>query len=178
MRPLYALIFALSFLFTSCDKDLSYEGGHVPPVEEPPVVIPPPLTTEEELKQLFADYQFQLRAFYSDTPIDFNPNDGDPTPETDFWNYVPAYLKDDSNKFDENGGLSIVQNTNKKPGLTAETLTRSYSISQDANGYYIMFLDANYDPLQYRIAETGTDYFILSVAGPNGSTLFSRFEKI
>lgn len=178
MRPLYTLIFASTLLFISCDKDLSYEGGYIPPVVEPPVVVPPVLTTGEKLQELFADYEFQLRAFYSDIPINFNPSDPNGVPETDLFHYVPAYLKDDANTFTENGEVIIEQNAAKKPGLPAATLTRAYSIGEDTNGYFIVFLDASYNPLQYRIAEVGEDYFILSVDGGNGATLYSRFEKL
>lgn len=179
MRPLYTLIFASTLLFISCDKDRSYEGGYIPPTEPPvvvPPVVPPVLTNEEKLKELFADYEFQLRAFYSDIPINFNDPNG--TPETDLFHYVPSYLKDDANTFTENGEVIIEQNTVKRPGQPDATLTKHYTIGEDANGYFIDFLDATYNPLQYRIAEVGEDYFILSVDGPDGSTLFSRFEKI
>ncbi len=177
MRPLYTLITSFTLLFISCEKDLSYEGGYVPPTE-PPVVAPPVLTEEDHLRELFTENKFQLRAFYSDIPIHFDPTNPDADPETDLWLYVAPYLKDDANIFTENGEVKIEQNSVKKAGLPDEVLIKDYSIGEDSTGFYIMFLDAEYNPFQYRITEVGEDYFILSVNWAQGAVLYSRFEKL
>jgi hypothetical protein len=185
MKPLYALLipFALTFL-ASCDKDYSYEGGFKPttPVKptEPPVIIdtpPPPMSDAERLKALLLSGNFQLKAFYSDIPIDQNTTDNEVKQETDLWPYVAPWLVDDVDAFTENT-VTITQNSVKRPLLADPTVIRNYSINTDEDRLYIIFLDYLYDPLTYRVHEIGEDYFILAVPGPQSSTLYSRFERV
>ena len=186
MRSFYALLFpVVMLLFVSCEKELSYEGGFVPPPPPPPTVTPPieeppvELTDEEKFKQVLADNKFQLRAFYSDIPVDYNERDSQVKQETDLWPYVAPYLKDDVNTFSgSDDNVTIEQNAKKRPGLTDSLITRQYSLGSDDDGMYMIFLDYEYNPLQYRVHETGDDYFILSIKWNQGATLFSRFEKI
>ncbi len=181
MRPLYTLLTVLAFVFTSCNKDLSYEGGYIPPVEppvvEPPVVEPPVLSDFDHFKQLILDFDFQLRDFYSNIPIDFIEDDNQNLSETNLWHYVPDYLKDDINSFDEAGIATINQFSIKKPGIDEDIFTRTYSIEEIGNNVFITFLDADYTALQYKVSEIGSDYFILSIEWSQGATLHSRFEK-
>jgi hypothetical protein len=182
MRSFYALLIPVAlFVLTSCEKELSYEGGLVPPPPTVPPPVPPPAepTEEEKFATLLADNKFQLRAFYSNIPIDYNEGDAEIKQETDLWNYVAPYLKDDVNTFSgSSDDVTIEQNERKRPGLADSLLTRQYTIGTDEEGMYIIFLDYQYNPLQYRVHEFGEDYFILSIAGSQGATLFSRFEMI
>lgn len=182
MRPFYTLLMLLAVVFVSCNKDLSYEGGYIPPVEppvvEPPVEEPPVLSDSDNFKQFLVDFNFQLRDFYSDIAIDFNEEDNQTLSETDLWHYVPQYLRDDVNDFDEDGTVSINQHQVKKPGFDDDMLIRSYSVGEDENGVFITFLDSDYNPLSYRVAEIGEDYFILSIEWTQGAVLYSRFEKV
>lgn len=182
MRSFYALLIPIALLFlTSCEKELSYEGGFVPtpPPVVPPVIPPVELTEEEKFKQMLADEKFQLRAFYSDIPVDYKERDAQVKQETDLWIYVAEYLKDDVNTFSgSSDDVTIEQNQKKKPGLADSLLTRQYTIGTDDDGLYMMFLDYEYKPLQYHVHEMGDDYFILSIKWNQGATLFSRFEKV
>ncbi|MBO9571268.1 MAG: hypothetical protein J7497_03545 [Chitinophagaceae bacterium] len=178
MRPFYTLLLPFTLLFVSCEKDYSYEGGTPIPPVTPPVVVPPVVSEIDQFKQILTDNKFQLRAFYSDIPIDFNPDDNQVNLETDLWQHVAFYLKDDVNTFYENGEVKIEQNHYKRPGLDDAELTRQYAITEDSDGLILMFLDATYNPLQYRIAEVGDNYFILSVEWTPGVTVYSRFEAV
>lgn len=179
MRSFYALLIPVAlFVLTSCEKELSYEGGLVPPPTTPPVTPPVELTDEEKFKQVLTENKFQLRAFYSDVAIDYNEDDSQVLHETDLWRYVASYLKDDVNTFFANGELTIQQNEKKKPGLADSLVTRQYSIGTDSGGMYMIFLDYAYEPLKYQVYEVADDYFILAIKWTQGATLFSRFEKV
>ncbi len=177
MRPFYTLLMLLAVVVVSCNKDLSYEGGYIPPVE-PPVEEPPVLSDSDDFKEFLIRFNFQLRDFYSDIAIDFNEEDNQTLSEINLWHYVPQYLRDDINSFEEDGTVIIDQHLVKKSGFDDDILIRSYSIGEDANGVFIVFLDSDYNPLSYRVAEIGEDYFILSVEWTQGATLYSRFEII
>lgn len=181
MRPFYALFVPIAlFMLTSCEKELSYEGGAIPPPPTVPPVIPPvELTEEEKFQQVLADGKFQLRAFYSDVPVDYNEDDAEVRQETDLWRYVAPYLKDDVNTFSgSTDDVTIQQNEKKKPGLADTLITRQYSIGTDADGLYMNFLDYEYNPFRYRVEESGADYFILYIEWNQGARLYSRFERI
>src|SRR5687768_8705475 len=92
--PLYLVVMAL--LFTGCKKELSLEG------QEPPVQQIP---------------KFQLKAFYSDIPVDFDESDEEVKLETDLWAYVYDYIKDDINVFHADSTVEVHQQEKKMPGL-------------------------------------------------------------
>ncbi len=171
------VFFFLSILVSNCGKELSLElYAPPPPVTPGPPPDPEPLTAED-LKNMLIDGRFQLRAFYSDIPVDYNTSDAEVIEETDLWEYVIYYLKDDINLFHE-GEVLIEQHTNKAPGQSADTLTRTYLVEENADGIFMTFLDYQYNPLVYRVYEFADDYFILSVEWEQGATLFSRFELV
>lgn len=175
MKPVYALSLSLALLlFASCNKDLSYEGGAVPPPVKPPITR----SGEDQFKDFLAGKKFQLRAFYSDKPIDYKDDDSIYSQETDLWPYVAGYLVDDVNTFFANGTIDIQQNSRKKPGLPDEDLMRNYSVGTNEDGLYMDFLDYQYNPLQYHLSEYADGYFVLAVKWKDGATLFSRFEQI
>jgi len=181
MRPrlrFFGLVLVvLTVLVSSCGKELSLELYEPPP----PVVVPEPPEPEplnaEDLKNILIDGRFQLRAFYSDIPVDYNTSDAEVKEETDLWDYVIYYLKDDVNLFHE-GEVQIAQNANKAPGQSADTLTKTYLIEENSEGIFMTFLDYQYNPLVYRVHEFTDSYFILSIEWEQGATLFSRFELV
>lgn len=163
-------------LFSSCGKELSLELYEPPP---PPVIPDPPdpvPLTAEDLKNMLIDGRFQLRAFYSDVPVDYNTADAEVKAETDLWEYVIYYLKDDINLFHA-GEVLIEQHANKAPGQPADTLTRPYLVEENTEGIFMTFLDYQYNPLVYQVHEFTDAYFILSIEWEQGATLFSRFER-
>jgi len=154
-------------LFASCSKELSLE------------LAQPLLTKEEEFKKLVTSTAFQLRACYSDIPVDYIEDDSVITKETNLWRYVSPYLKDDVNTFrTDNANVSIAQHTLKIPGNASEILDRQYHIGTDESGVYMDFLDFDYLPLKYRLHELGPDYFVLAVEWKYDATLYSRFETV
>lgn len=163
----YSVIAAALLAFSSCGKELSLELGDVNAVKE------------KQFRDIIVMKKFQLKAFYSDMPIDYDEKDDTVKQETNLWPYVSNYLKDDYNYFQVNGSdVTIIQNALKMPGLTDSILSKKYFVTKDDNGVHIDFLDYQYHPLKYDISKVGTDYFILSIKWKQGSTLFSRFEII
>lgn len=163
----YSVVVVTLFFFTSCQKELSLELGNV----------------NASKAKLFQDFivtnKFQLKAFYSDIPIDYITTDDTIKQETNLWSYVSNYLKDDYNIFMPGStDITIDQNAIKMPGLEDSVLHKKYQITYDDNGVHLLFLDYQYNPLTYNLNKIGPDYFILSVKWNHGATLFSRFERI
>ena len=154
-------------LFASCSKELSLE------------LAQPLLTREEQFKKLVTSTSFQLRACYSDIPVDYIDNDSVITMETNLWKYVTPYIKDDVNTFNtDNASVSVTQHNLKIPGNETEVLDRQYHIGTDDLGVYMDFLDNNYLPLRYRLQELGANYFVLAAEWKYDATLYSRFETV
>jgi len=121
---------------------------------------------------------FRLVDFYSDKPIDYVTTDTEVKSETDLKIYIKPYLLDDDNYFDNEGGVVITQNQQKKPGLADPLLNRNYSVSSDENGVYLDFLDYDYNPIKYKIGEFSTAGFTIYLDWPGGARVFSRFDKL
>lgn len=151
--PLYLVVMAL--LFTGCKKELSLE------LQEPPV-----------------QPKFQLRAFYSDIPIDFDESDEEVKLETDLWAYVYDYIKDDINVFHADSTVEVHQHEKKMPGLEDAILYKKYAFGEDDGGAFMIYLDPFYRPLTYRLYEKTEDYFVIGLKWRDGAHLFSRFERI
>jgi hypothetical protein len=139
------------------------------------VTPPPPPPVEPSNEPL----KFQLRAFYSDIPIDFVENDDVVKGETDLWGYVNDYIKDDIDELDEESGQVIIyQNDIKIPGSDEAILYRPYKVGTDSEGRYMKFLGPEYEVLHYRLLEITDDYFIIYLKWKHGSTIYSRFERV
>jgi hypothetical protein len=166
-------------VFTGCKKELSLENQTTPP---PPPTIPewhPDLNNESDVLQVLTSGKFQLRAFYSDIPIDYVENDDQIKNETNLWPYVSEYLKDDVNIFhNDSTNVDIEQHQIKMEGVDDAVLHKKYKVGKDNAGIYMKFLDNKYNPLKYRLTEIGKDYFVVGIGWKNGSTLYSRFQKL
>ncbi len=171
MKPLnYSAIAIILLSLVSCSKEYSLESGK--PIDINAIKV-------DQFNSLIVEKKVQLKAFYSDTPIDYNETDNVVKEETDLWPYVSSWLKDDFTSFGSNGSsVTVEQNTVKMPGLNDDILHRSYTITKEDDGVYITFLDYQYQPLKYELYKVGVDYFILSIKWNNGATLFSRFELV
>lgn len=163
----YSLILLItSVLFASCQKELSMEGKEI-------IITPTPGEPTKELPR------YQLRAFYSDIPIDFIESDDTVKSETDLWSYVNEYIKDDIDELNEDSGrVTVYQNEMKIPGNDDEVISRSYRIGVDIDGQYMQFLGPEYELLHYRLQEFTEDYFIIYLKWKHGSTIYSRFERV
>jgi hypothetical protein len=170
----YALfVFIALVLLSACSKDLSQEGPIpiIPVVPPDTTVKPPPPPVKPQIK-------FQLKAFYSDLPIDFDNTDGSTKKETDLWAYVQDYIKDDINIFFEDGTVEVHQNEKKMPGLDDDVLYRTYSYGTDYAGDFMNFLSPAYEEVKYRLYEKTDDHFIIGVKWKSGAHVFSRFERV
>ncbi len=155
------------FAVSGCQKELSLEQTDLNSIKA------------EAFQRTIVEKKFQLKSFYSDTPVDYVETDTVVKQETNLWWYVSGYLKDDGNVFSSNKkNLSITQNALKIPGITDAVLNRNYTIGSDKDGVFMIFLDNEYKPLTYRVFASGPDYFILSVKWKYGATLYSKFEVI
>jgi hypothetical protein len=157
--------------FAACKKELSLENAqNENPVPPPPPPPPPPV------KQT---HKYQLKAFYSDIPIDFDETDDIVKSETDLWAYVYDYVKDDVNEFtDDSKELLIYQGEIKYPGNDSTVLQRTYFIGNDEEGQYMRFLSPEYEALRYRLLEIDDEHFIIYLKWKHGSTVYSRFERV
>jgi len=151
----------VTVLLAGCSKELSLENGK--PVEPP-----------KEISR-----KYQLKAFYSDIPLDFIETDDVIKSETDLWSYVKEYIKDDINElFNDSTLLLVYQNEIKIPGNDAPVLEKYYDIGTDGDGKFINYIGPEYELLHYRLQEFNDDYFIIYIKWKHGSTLYSRFERV
>ena len=143
--------------FVACDKDLSLENAQVEKVVR----------------------KYQLRAFYSDVPVDFVESDDVIKQETDLWVYVKEYLKDDVNIFSESDSSVVIhQNEIKIPGNEEPLLFKDYYIGTDAEGTFMKFLGPSYEPLVYRLVEMTENYILVYVVWKDDVKIYSRFERV
>lgn len=122
--------------------------------------------------------KFQLKAFYSDVPIDFDDTDGSPEKETDLWSYVQDYIKDDIYVLLEDGTVEVHQNQKKMPGTSDDVLFRKYSYGSDDGGNFMKFLSSTYEEVKYRLYEKADDHFIISLKWKGGAHVYSKFERV
>ena len=158
----YSIFFlTVTVLLAGCSKELSLENGK----------------PDEPAKEISRKYQ--LKAFYSDIPLDFIETDDVIKSETDLWSYVKEYIKDDINElFNDSTLLLVYQNEIKIPGNDAPVLEKYYGIGTDEDGKFINYIGPKYELLQYRLQEFNDDYFIIYIKWKHGSTLYSRFERV
>ena len=161
----YSLIVLLSLLiFASCEKELSLENGK---------------PTDPVIPEIEVSRKYQLKEFYSDTPIDFDETDDVIKSETNLWPYVYEYIKDDVNEFFSDTTLVLIhQNNIKMPGLDDNILKKYYAIGTDSEGMFMKFLGPEYQQLLYRLQVINEDYFIIYLQWKHGATIYSRFERV
>jgi hypothetical protein len=174
-------VFIALVLLASCSKDLSQEG----PIAVIPVVPPDTLVTPPDIPDtpvtpppVKPQLKFQLKAFYSDVPIDFDDKDGSTVKETDLWAYVQDYIKDDIDVLLEDGTVEVHQNQKKMPGVPDDVLIRQYSFGSDEGGDYMKFLSPTYEEVKYRLYEKTDDHFVIGLKWKSGAHVFSRFERV
>lgn len=130
-------------------------------------------------KSFIINNRFQVKAYYSDKPVDYIEDDAEIREETDLFRYVSPWLKDDWNVFDMNlGQVTITQNGIKISNNPAKEFVRNVAIGSDNNGVYFDFLDYQYNPLRYRLLDFKDNYFIVYVEWKPGIRVFTRFEAL
>jgi hypothetical protein len=139
-------LFLLAFccILASCQKELSLENpGHPEPLPTDPTVPAEPVKETRK---------YQLRAFYSDIPIDFIEGDDEIRSETDLWRYVKDYLTDDVYEFTvDSTEVMVHQHAKKIAGNNEASFSKTYYIGTDSEGSYMKFLGPEYEQLRYRL---------------------------
>ena len=118
---------------------------------------------------------FSLTKYSSDSPIDYIDTDQVVKTETDLWQYVSSWIKDDKYIFN-NGEVTIEQNAIKIPGDSSATLKRSYSVEATKDGVIFNFVGHEYQPLKYNLINYSDTALILS-AEWNGKTVKSEYRS-
>jgi len=125
--------------------------------------VSPDTKKANEFRSFVQNKGFVVTQYYADKPIDYVKTDGIETMETDLNKYIYSHIKDDNNELLENGQLLIHQNTLKAPGNDTATLNRTWTIGVNSKGVYINFVDYDYKPRQYKLAEFTDQYFLVYV---------------
>ena len=158
------ILVTLGLFAVSCQKE----------TERP---VSPDTKKANEFRAFVQNKGFVVTSYYADKPIDYVKNDGIETMETDLNKYIYNHIKDDKNELLENGQLLIHQNTVKAPGNDSATLTRNWSIGVNSRGVYINFVDYDYLPRQYKLAEFTDKYFLVYVDwSGTDAKVYSKFE--
>ena len=120
---------------------------------------------------------FKLSAFYSDTPIDWDPYDT-VGPKTDLWQYVRDYLKDDTLEFFPNNIATIHQGQNLIYTGSPQSFNVGYNIRTDSVGNVLFdFVDYDYQPFTYNL-QNFNDTSIVVYIKTADATLFTRYSRI
>ena len=160
----YSIAFISAILFTSsCQKTVNDKAS------------PEDIARANEFKTAVSEKKFQLKEYYSDVPIDYIDSDNVVKAETQLWQYVSGWLKDDKNLFVNNSEVRVEQNAVKMPGLDTAVLIRRFFIGADQHGPYMDFLNHEYHPLKYRLKDFTDSSFIIYALWNNKSTVFSKF---
>ncbi len=131
-----------------------------------------------DFKAFIEGKNFQISEYYSDIPIDYDPNDT-VAASTDLWRYVSLWIKDDLNSFNtQTGKVTIVQGTHKIEGMDEDTLTFDFSIGADNTGAYFNFLNYQYKPLRYHLVSFTDSYFLVYVDWVQGSKVYTKFSVV
>jgi hypothetical protein len=89
-------LIALAFIVFACNKK-----------DDPPVVVDPIDPADKAkataLTEFLQNDKLRLTKYYSETPIDYIDTDQVETLETELWQYVSLWLKDDAYSFDPSG---------------------------------------------------------------------------
>lgn len=163
IRPLIVII--LIVVAFSCKKN---ESDGIKPEDKEKAA---------QLQTLLQSEKFQLKKYYSETPIDYIDTDDVVDADTDLWKFVSAWLHDDAYVFGSNGSVVIEQNAIKIPTNSAATITKSYSVNADKNGVGFDFVGHEYQDLKYRLI-TFNDTLLKVSASWNGKTVISEYHAL
>lgn len=163
----YLLLVAVSFAAFACNKKSETVD---------------PIRTEDKAKaaalsDFLKDEKFRLTKYYSDTPIDYIDTDQVVMQETQLWQYVSGWLKDDAYSFEDNGDVLIEQNDIRYEPDTATILTRHFSVAADADGVAFRFLGHEYQDLNYRLISF-SDTNLVVWARWNGKKVISEYHTL
>jgi hypothetical protein len=162
---LTAALIATSLLSSSCKK-----GDEASPEDK---------KRAEEFKAFIVSKKFQIQEYYADKPIDYVEDDTEVKSETELFNYVSVWIKDDWNVFDlGTNKVTITQNTHKFEFISTDVFTKDIAVGADKKGVYFDFLNYQYGPLKYRVVEFTGDTFLVYVDWHSGAKVYTRFHVI
>lgn len=143
---------------------------------------PDPIRSEDKAKAAaLADFlqseEFRLTKYYSDVPIDYVDTDQVVMQETELWQYVSKWLKDDTYSFEANGDVMVDQNTARYDVDTVAVLTRHFAVAADAEGVGFKFLGHEYQALDYRLISFSDTNIVVS-AKWNGKKVISEYNTV
>ncbi|HUQ66827.1 MAG TPA: hypothetical protein VM101_11765 [Flavitalea sp.] len=166
MKNVY-IVSVLAFFFFACKKDSdSAPSDPVKAANEKKAA---------DLQVFLKANQFELTRYYSDTPIDYIDTDQVVKAETDLWDYVSPWIKDDRYSFNSDGTVTIQQNAVKIQSDSSATLSRDYSVVGDASGVTFNFIGHIYQSLNYNLIEF-SDTLLKVNAKWNGNTVISEYK--
>lgn len=169
---LVAVLLSAGAFLSSCKKG---DDNNTPPDVDP---IPQENKDQAAALSTFLEANdFRLTRYYSDNPIDYIDTDQVVKEETDLWDYVSVWLKDDRYKFQSDNQVSIQQNENKIPSDNSLILMRPYEVKPDENGVSFKFMGHEYQPLDYRLI-TFSDSLVVVSALWNGKEVKSEYKVI
>ena len=152
-------------LFSSCKKENGASAEDV--------------AKANAFKEFILAKKFRVTDYYSDKPIDYVETDTAVKSETELFQYVSSWIKDDENVFNVSSGkVAITQGAIKIDGNTEAVFTKDFSIGADKDGVYFNFLNYQYNPLKYRLVEFSGDHFLVYVNWHSGGKVFSKFTVI
>lgn len=163
IRPI--IVIAILVVVISCKKN---ESDGINPEDKEKAAA---------LQSFLQQDKFQLKKYYSETPIDYIDTDQVVKEETDLWHYVSSWLHDDTYVFGANGTVVVEQNAVKISTDNSATLNRSYSVEADKNGVAFNFVGHEYQPLQYRLI-TFNDTMLKVSATWNSKTVISEYHTV
>lgn len=164
IRPLIVIV--LAAVVFSCNKSETDDG-----------IKPEDKEKAAALQTFLQSDKFRLKKYYSETPIDYIDTDQVVKSETDLWQYVSAWLHDDSYVFGTGGSVVVEQNTVKIPSDPSPTLNRSYAVRADKDGVAFDFVGHEYQELKYRLI-TFNDSVLKVSATWNGKTVISEYNTL
>lgn len=167
----YLLLIALSVSLFACNKD----GDDTPDPVDP--VKPEDKEKATALSEFLKNDKLRLAKYYSETPIDYIDTDDVVMEETDLWNYVSLWLKDDAYAFDPSGVVTVEQNANRIATDTSAVLTRNYAVFADEEGVGFDFIGHEYQQLSYRLISFSDTGLIVSATW-NGKKVISEYKPV
>lgn len=141
-----------------------------------------PIRSEDKAKatalsELLKSDKFRLTKYYSDTPIDYIDTDQVVMQETELWQYVSNWLKDDAYTFEDNGNVVVEQNDTRFIPDTNAILLRQFSVAADTEGVGFKFLGHEYQDLSYRLISF-SDTNLVVWAKWNGKKVISEYNTL
>jgi hypothetical protein len=166
----YLFVLAMAFAVASCSKD-----------DDDNVVVDP-ISDEDKAKaaaltEFLKSDRLRLTKYYSETPIDYIDTDQVVKAETDLWDYVSNWLKDDTYIFDASGNITVEQNANRISTDTSAVLMRHYEVTADEQGVGFDFIGHEYQELPYRLISFSDTNLIVSATW-NGKKVISEYNTV